>query len=80
MYTTIQSTTLQNGTTEYSQQLLKEKRASHTKLSNVGENIVGLRLWNKTDEQLRQNITALVIFAPLSEATLEWARGSVRSP
>ena len=80
MYTTIQSTTLQNGTTENSQKLLKEKRASHTKLSNMGENIVRLRLWNKTDEQLRQNITALVIFAPLSEATLAWPRGSVHSP
>ena len=48
----------------------------------MGENIVRLRLWNKTDEQLRlrQNITALVIFAPLSEATLAWPRGSVHSP
>ena len=79
MYTTIQSTTLQNGTTENSQKLLKEKRASHTKLSNMGENIVRLRLCNKTDEQLRQNITALVIFAPLSGATLARPRGSVHS-
>ena len=46
----------------------------------MGENILRLPLWSKTDEQLRQNITALVIFAPVSEATLAWPRGSVHSP